>query len=174
MRCSSRSWTRFAISSLHIGSFSSCFFFASSYFAFASANSAVQSSSTTFALLAGGSPAGVASATSAMSKPNARTFLGKFLTKGMIHAVHDHVCVCVCLWKNECLLILSEARRDGGSDVMALPLPKHYYYYRYFIREYHFHFLRLGISGWVLWVFYGGIGLWVLSMLFSMGVWVVP
>ena len=44
-------------------------------------------------------------------------------------------CVCVCLSKNECLLVLSEPRRDGGSDVMALalPLPKPSYYYSYFI-----------------------------------------
>ena len=34
---------------------------------------------------------------------------------------------------------------------------KHYYYCSYFIREYHFHFLRLGISGWVLWVFLWGV-----------------
>ena len=35
-------------------------------------------------------------------------------------------------------------------------IPKPYSYYRYFIREYHFHFLGLGISGWVLWVFLWG------------------
>ena len=38
--------------------------------------------------------------------------------------------------------------------------PKPCSYYRYFIREYHFLFQGLGISGWGIWFFFGGIGEW--------------
>ena len=40
-------------------------------------------------------------------------------------------------------------------------IPKPYSDYGYIIREYHFHFLGLGISGWGIWFFYGGAGPWV-------------
>ena len=47
------------------------------------------------------------------------------------------------------MVIYYQVRREL-SDYL---IPKHYAYYSYFIREYHFHFLRLGISGWGIWVF---------------------
>ena len=47
--------------------------------------------------------------------------------------------------------------RRALSDYL---IPKPYSYYRYFTREYHFHFLGLGISGWGIWVFLWGVGVW--------------
>ena len=55
-------------------------------------------------------------------------------------------------------------------------IPKLYSYYKYFIREYHFYFQGLGLSGWRIWcflwvywsmglrlgLFYAGVLVWVL------------
>ena len=52
-------------------------------------------------------------------------------------------------------------------------IPKHYSYYCKIIRIDHFHFLRLGISGWGIWFFYGSIGVWFeVGIFLCGGVWV--
>ena len=44
---------------------------------------------------------------------------------------------------------------ENGNPILN-PKP----YYRHFIRDDHFYFRGLGISGWGIWCFYGGIGVW--------------
>ena len=66
--------------------------------------------------------------------------------------------------------------RRGLSDNL---IHKPYSYYCYFIRDDHFHFLGLGISGWGIWVFLWGcwcmefrVGFFYVGL--HMGLLVVP
>ena len=47
-----------------------------------------------------------------------------------------------------------------GISLLAFLLESTLSCYTYFIRIDHFHVPGFGMSGWVLWVFYGGVGLW--------------
>ena len=56
--------------------------------------------------------------------------------------------------------MIGDASAEASRGICDYVIPKPYSYYRYFIRDYHFHFLGLGISGWGIWFFYGGVGVW--------------